>query len=83
MHEVILIRTALAPCKTGLLHVDGVAEALATRLQGTGSGGLYVPAQPQLRVLFHAHMSSGQGLIAHVGVIVNFLFRAHAALFAV
>ena len=34
--------------------------------------------QPPLRVLFHAHMSSGLSLIAHVGGIVSFLFLGSA-----
>ena len=57
-----------------LLDVDGVVEALTARLQSTGSGSLYCPRAAPLRVLFHAHTSSGLSLIAHVGGIVSFLF---------
>ena len=34
--------------------------------------------QPPLRVLFHAHTSSGLSLVAHAGGIVSFLFLGGA-----
>ena len=37
-----------------------------------------VPVQPPLRVLLHAHTSSGVSLIAHVRGIVSFLFLGDA-----
>ena len=48
-----------------LLDVDGVAEALTTHLQSTGSGGLYCPCAAPTQ----GHMSSGLGFIVRIGGI--------------
>ena len=61
-----------------LLDVDGVVEALTARLQSTGSGCLHCPRATPLRVLFHAHTSSGLSLIAYIEGIVSSLFLGGA-----